>query len=383
MEEYFPPILLVISSKKFRSILVEEIQGGYPGAVYYETDASAALNSLGQLYDVGIVAADEGAILPSGKHLLSKIKQMYPDCRRVMLQILKTNLSVFSEDDLYHDSVSEPTSSTKFFEMMDRQVPIRRELENKRIEVINMASQLNMIALSSSQLNMMLDMHLKNTGGSKTPRNIQKLTHHIRSLWDAERRRLAADIHDDLGQRLTAIQLGISALMYHPFPVEALHEMQLMQTHLSEMHTSVRNILNGLRSDSLEALGLIPAVKQLCTNVEKVSNISCILKSEVDTFVLDDGVIDCIYRVIQESLNNVMKHSEAKNVVIEIAQPLDGNYIQTTITDDGVGIALENIDFTPGYGVLGMRERAESLGGSLEIIAPPGGGTNVTLVAPL
>ncbi|WP_265555463.1 ATP-binding protein [Trichlorobacter lovleyi] len=387
MESYSPPILVVVSDDLVRTELAAWIQSGYAGAVYSEPTGQAALHSLTHLYDVGIVAAEESALMPNGSHVLSAIQQIYPDFRRVLLLYDGSKheqaLALLNGREI-HDVVFEPKSRADVLKMLDRQAPIRRELENRRIEIINAASQLNMVALSPSQLNMMLDMHLKNSTSPGVPRNIQKLTRHIRTLWDTERRRLAADIHDELGQRLTAIQLGISSLMYQPIPTDCIKELYLVQEQISEMHKSVRNILNGLRSESLETLGLIPALRQLATNVAKLSQIKCNFICNVDEIsIKDQDVLDSIYRIVQESLTNAIKHSCAENVKVELSCPLDGHYMQVTVADDGVGANLENIDFTPGYGILGMRERAESFGGKFDITSTQGYGTTVILICPL
>jgi DNA-binding NarL/FixJ family response regulator len=97
MEQYYPPILFVLSEDSARSALTERVQAEYHGVVYSEPSANSALHAMSHLYDVGIVVAEDNAFLPSGKHILTAIKTMYPDCRRVILAINDTPADMLAE----------------------------------------------------------------------------------------------------------------------------------------------------------------------------------------------------------------------------------------------------------------------------------------------
>jgi signal transduction histidine kinase len=204
---------------------------------------------------------------------------------------------------------------------------------------------------------------------------LRALTVRLDDALESERRRIASELHDDLGQELTALRLQLQALL-HSAPSDA-HRARLtaMGDGLDRAHVAVRAILESLRPRILDEEGLESALAWLATQFRERSGIAC----TVDVVLYDEPlplVSLGAFRIAQESLTNIMRHARAKHATLTLQT--EAHELCLTITDDG---AHEGV--VPGRGISGMRERAERVGGSVTIAANPGGGTRVTARLPL
>ena len=203
-----------------------------------------------------------------------------------------------------------------------------------------------------------------------------------------ERRRIARELHDDLQQTLAAMlmeadlagtAIGADAASAH----EALARLHTLAT--GAIH-STRRIVNDLRPQMLEELGLVAALAQLARRFGEQTGLECTM--EPDHFTSEIGphgtAVDlCLFRVAQEALNNVAKHAGARHVAIQLAITPEGGRT-LTVADDGRGIAPEDHGRGGSFGLLGMTERVHAIGGTLLITGRAGEGTIVTVdVAPM
>jgi signal transduction histidine kinase len=199
---------------------------------------------------------------------------------------------------------------------------------------------------------------------------------------DAERSRIARDIHDDLGQNLLALGIDLSLMQVatnriHP----AIHQkVGLMASNLDMAIRSLRAVINNLRPLALGE-GLRHAMERQLAEFSRLSGIEHSFRAAAGAF---DGAAGndndaIVYRVLQESLSNVARHARASRVLVSLER--DGPRLTLRVQDDGVGIAGPA---EPGrFGLAGMRERAEAGGGELIVSSAPGAGTIVELTLPV
>ena len=208
----------------------------------------------------------------------------------------------------------------------------------------------------------------------KSATNNHRLTHQIIRLQEVERKTLARDIHDEIGQYLTAIHLDASVVV-SAAKLSLAKESGLAIRELSmQMMDIVREILQRLRPRAIDELGLELATKELIAHWKsrhKTIHISQIIPENLG--VINEDTAITIYRLIQECLTNIAKHANAKRVIVKIVD--ESNFIVIDVEDDGVGFDMDNA--SDGYGLLGMKERVQGLGGVLDVNSSIGNGTRI------
>ncbi len=191
---------------------------------------------------------------------------------------------------------------------------------------------------------------------------------------ETERRRLARELHDQVGQTLTALMLEVGhAAGRAPEVRSELREAQEAARALSD---DIREIVRRLRPEALDDLGLTSALTVLAEQFDQHCEIEVRRRFASQLPTLDPDVEVVVYRVAQESLTNVARHAGASHVEIALA-PVDG-WTRLEISDDGRGLN----GATPGNGIRGMRERALLVGGRFALESPPTGGTSLRLDVP-
>jgi signal transduction histidine kinase len=195
------------------------------------------------------------------------------------------------------------------------------------------------------------------------------------SAQELERKRLARELHDETGQSLTSILLGLRTLE-DAETLEDLHAaVAELRAAVVRTLVDVRRLALELRPTALDDFGLVPAIENLVERFSEQSGLSVQFESRLDGR-LASGVETALYRIVQEALTNVMKHAHARHVSVLLVRNDSG--VSAVIEDDGRGFSPGE-DADGGLGLLGMRERLALLDGTLRIEAAPGAGT--TLVA--
>jgi len=196
------------------------------------------------------------------------------------------------------------------------------------------------------------------------------------SAQEAERRRIAAELHDEVGQSLTAVLLGLKrAADQAPEPLRA--ELRQAQETTRESLDEVRRLARRLRPGVLEDLGLVAALTSLTTDFATHSGIRISRAIEPGLPPLPQDAELVVYRVAQEGLTNIARHADAGHA--ELSLDGTGSTVVLRISDDGRGIGPAG----EGAGIRGMRERALLLGATLDIRPGITGGTRVTLTVPV
>jgi signal transduction histidine kinase len=200
---------------------------------------------------------------------------------------------------------------------------------------------------------------------------------------ERERRRIARAVHDDLGQALTALRLDTNWLAQRlngEDPAVREH-LRAMQELLDTTSTSVRRISTELRPSVLDDLGLDAAVEWQTQDFARRTGIRSETHLHTRRAKLPDAVSIALFRILQEALTNVVRHADASRVAISLIEETDRVVLE--VTDDGVGIARRADERQPSLGLLGMRERAEALGGSFTVENTSPRGTTVRAEIPL
>ena len=215
---------------------------------------------------------------------------------------------------------------------------------------------------------------------------LRNLAAHLQSAREAERTHLAREIHDELGQYLTGLKIDVTSLeelIKQQSPEAArplLRKVQVMSQLLDTTVESVRKIASELRPAVLDSLGLLAAIEWQAEEFQRRSGISCECFLTAEEVKLDRDGATAVFRILQESLTNIMRHADATRVTITFEQ--ETSHYLMEIKDDGEGIKADDLDKANSLGVLGMKERAHLFGGSVSIHGEPGKGTTVAVKIP-
>ncbi|MDZ4714117.1 MAG: PAS domain S-box protein [Cytophagales bacterium] len=211
---------------------------------------------------------------------------------------------------------------------------------------------------------------------------LTELTGHLQTVREEERASLSRELHDELGQQLTAIKMDLSWINSNTPAKEAVAGRIAGAIKLTEEAvSSIRRINSELRPTLLDDLGLFAALDHQMKLFSKRSGIHCELRLNLEEPILGYSKAIAIFRVFQESLTNIARHAQAKRV-LAILQGAPG-YLELIISDDGIGFTQSRESKLKSFGILGMTERAKMIGGTMEVVSKPGEGTTIRLFVPL
>ncbi len=214
---------------------------------------------------------------------------------------------------------------------------------------------------------------------------LQNLTAHIETIREEERKKISREVHDYLGQALTALRIDSSWLEKRlagsgtggELAAKAKNMMQLIDETLE----NVRNICSELRPGVLDHLGLGAAIEWQCGEVRKRTGINFIFSSYPDEISVDNDIAVTFFRIFQEIITNAVRHAGATEIAINLVKT--ESELTMTVRDNGVGISSEQMQDPRSIGLIGMRERARYAGGILHIMGKKGMGTEVSISIPL
>jgi signal transduction histidine kinase len=210
---------------------------------------------------------------------------------------------------------------------------------------------------------------------------LRKLAAYLQSIREEERIKVAREIHDELGQSLMALKMDVSWLCSKIQDQDSIaSNRQSAMLLLDETIRSVKRICTELRPGILDNLGIVAAIEWQAAEFQKRTGITCNMQFNDDDPELDDQSATAIFRIFQEALTNIAKHADATEIKVLLEQS-NGNLVLSVI-DNGKGISEEDILKSNSFGLLGMRERVHSLGGTLEIHGLPGRGTSIIVKMP-
>jgi signal transduction histidine kinase len=202
-------------------------------------------------------------------------------------------------------------------------------------------------------------------------------------LFDAqerERRRIALELHDDVGQQLSLVEFEIARFRAEVDSLSSRSRLERLADSVSEASRTVREISHALFPAKLQYLGLAQALRGLCRDISQETSLSVAFELESLPDTLPTPIALCLYRVVQEALHNASKHGHAHNAKVKLQS--QSGLLQLNIVDDGEGFKPgEHRD--DGVGLASMSERLRAVDGSVKVASRPGAGTMITVSVPV
>ncbi|MGA2762056.1 MAG: PAS domain-containing sensor histidine kinase [Spirochaetia bacterium] len=211
---------------------------------------------------------------------------------------------------------------------------------------------------------------------------LRKLASHLQELREEERKIVAREIHDELGGLLTALKMEISLLGKGDSPLKGacLDSYDSALDLVDQSISMVQRITSNLRPRILDDFGLVPAMEWHLKDYQKRAGITCTLKTG-GSIPMEKNRAAAIFRIFQETLTNVARHAQATKVAISLRKT--GGRLHMRVADNGVGIDESQVVAASSYGIMGIRERAQAMGGQVSIRGVRGRGTTLELDIPL
>jgi signal transduction histidine kinase len=197
---------------------------------------------------------------------------------------------------------------------------------------------------------------------------------------EVERQRIARELHDDVSQRIALLNIEIDQISAHVVPEDSRARLRTLSAQARDVATDVHRMSYALHPSWLETLGLVAALQSLCRDVSKQRNLHVAFTHGSIPSAVDANVSLCLYRIAQEALHNVVRHSRARDANVSIT--CNDGHVALQISDSGVGFDPRHVR-SAGLGLASMRERVAVLNGQLAIDAVPGKGTQIIVHIPL
>jgi PAS domain S-box-containing protein len=212
--------------------------------------------------------------------------------------------------------------------------------------------------------------------------DLRRFSTRLEAALEDERKAIAYELHDELGQTLTALKIELAAMSNRLMSEHSLlhQKTNSMADLVASTLERVRRISRELRPAILDNLGLEAAIDWQATEFQRYAGITCKFTSNMGECPLDPAASTALFRILQEALTNVARHAEAKRVKIELHR--DAEFLTLKVVDDGKGIDESRVFKTDSLGLLGIRERATRLNGEVTIRALPRRGTSVCVRIP-
>ena len=214
---------------------------------------------------------------------------------------------------------------------------------------------------------------------------LRKLIGYQENLKEEERRRIASEIHDELGSELTGIKAYLSVMIERAQKMCMSPDRHLLDAAdlADDAIKTVRRVITDLRPSVLDQLGLWAALEWYASQIGERSGLCCefMIDKLAAATEIDPERSIAIFRIVQEALTNVVRHARASRVIIQVK--LQDGAVMVEVADDGSGITAERLLNPESWGIIGMHERARYFGGELKITGTPGQGTSVLLHMPL
>lgn len=229
-----------------------------------------------------------------------------------------------------------------------------------------------------------LNRMAESLGAERQLEENRQLTQLIQSHIEDERRSLARELHDELGQYVTAIKtfaVGIAKKTQQEQP-DISANAQTIVSAANHIYDGMHNIIRTLRPGSLDNLGLAETLNDVVNNWQiTYPDLHFSLRLQGDLNGYGETININVYRIVQEAVNNTLKHAQASNMTIQLEQRAKQG-LNIILQDDGKGMELAQVDQTQHFGLLGMRERVQALHGEFRLESKPSGGTKICIFIP-
>lgn len=266
----------------------------------------------------------------------------------------------------------KPITTTQEFGDIERVIfensynPIKND-ENEIIGITLYASDITTRKIAEEELKNSLEQ-------------LHQLTQHVEKVREEERVNIARELHDDLGQALTAVKIDLGIIKQNVKDKEITKRINKTTALVSDTIKTVQKITFELRPKIIDDLGLEAGIDWYTTEFSERNGIDVILEMDSNIEISSDVSI-VIFRIMQESLTNIARHANASQIDIQLNKK--DNSINLVIADNGRGIKKSELQSKKAFGIIGMKERADSIGGTLDIYKNSEGGTTLKLKFPL
>ncbi len=212
----------------------------------------------------------------------------------------------------------------------------------------------------------------------KSELSLKNFSEHLNTVLEEERARISREIHDELGQQMIGIKFALNFCKNQvETPGSIKEKLNQLLGDIDKTIDTTKKIATELRPSILDSFGLIPAIEWMSKEFEAKTNIHCKFKNSIAELKVEDRISINLFRICQETLNNIAKHSGASEARIEMEQTK--NNLTLMITDNGKGIQQKSLKKSLSMGIIGMHERARIIGAELNIMSGSSFGTSVKL----
>ncbi len=345
------------------------------GAILLGQERSLLLNSVFSNY----ISHDTRPIF---KHFLAKVFR----CNRketceVILSVKDNSLIYFHLSAIVNENgdqcllsavdITEQKHAEEVLFLSEKQLQKEVNERTQELEDLNLSIISELVKRKSSQKQL-----------KKSLQDYKLLYAYLQKVREEERLNIARIIHDDLAQLLSAMKIEL--ISWKEMPDKQDSQRDTVGTILllvEQCMNAVTSIIVELRPVLPGNMDLIPALKQLFTEFQKRTGITCDIRIEEDAFAIGNESAHAIYRVVQEGLTNIRNHSQASYVTVKISGTPSS--FSLTMKDNGIGINQEKIDDHRSFGIIGMRERIVGMKGNISFKGVSGKGTTVHLKVPV
>jgi len=251
---------------------------------------------------------------------------------------------------------------------------LERRVEERTTELVSANQQLKRMIAALQQTEEQLTISRE---------ELRNLSHHLQNIREEERTTIAREVHDELGQLLTALKMDLSWLQ-GKLPgrnIQLLNRAREMDQLVDGTIKTVQRISAELRPGILDDLGLGPAIEWQAQEFQKRTGITCKVENSFNCGTLDRGRSTTLFRIVQEALTNIYRHAEATRAMVTLSEVNDD--LVAVINDNGKGITQKQLSDPSSLGLIGMRERVRHFGGQVAIDKLPDGGTSIRVNIPL
>jgi len=303
--------------------------------------------------------------------------------------ILGTNIEDYAESDEFNASNWSTTNERAFKgEVINEEVYYNVNGESKPFQNIVFPIQTKNEIFGIAGINIDISERVKYQKELLDYQmQLKEFAAHLQSVREEERMDLAREIHDDLGQVLVAIKfdLGMLGVKSKKFikeeaSEEFIKQFKRLEGYVNNSIKSARRIMTDLRPELLDMVGLVEAFKEHVNTFNERQTIKCEFVDKTQGVDLSPEKAVALFRILQESLNNASKYSEATNITVELRSTENSIFLE--ITDNGIGFDLEIKKRSDSYGLTGMKERAYLLDGTVDIYSEPGKGVRIKVEVP-
>lgn len=354
------PNLLIVDDTEENLLLLEAVTKKIEANLIKATSGMEALDKT-QGIELALAIIDVRMPVMNGFELARKLNEFRSDSK-VPIIFLTANYDLDSIEG-YESGAVDYLYKPLHGRILQSKIKVFLDLYNQKQKII---SNTELLKKSSEEL-------------KKSLEQLHSLAKYTEKAREYERKSIARELHDDLGQALTAVKIDLGIIRQNVKEENVLSKINKLSILVSDTIKTVQRLTSQLRPDIIDDLGLVAAIKWYTKEFSERNGIEIFLKMDSDIPVSPDDSIT-LFRIMQESLTNIARHAGASR--IEISLLFDGNSVNFRISDNGVGIPEARLSSKKSFGLIGMRERAITLDGTFDIRSESGKGTVVNLNFP-